>query len=301
VKTLIATDGSPEATTALHTAIRMLNPVDRNVDVLCVAPEHPGRNRAGNVGRERYRKRILAEADQILKKAETSMAAGAGVVNAHAVIGSPTRLILERANDYDLVVVGAKGRGTVGEVGLGPVASRVAGHAPVPVLIARNLQGDEGLRILIAVDGSGASLAAIDALRKMFDLGSAQICLMHVAETPWLHLDLESEWQTYSEEDKEASDEGTLEKELVREGEAVLDEARTMLTGRHYSITTRMDQGSPSNEILSEADRGQYDLVVVGSTGARDLKHGMLGSVSFKLAWDAPCSVLVVPEPEQTA
>ena len=171
----------------------------------------------------------------------------------------------------------------------------------VPVLIGRNLQGDEGLRILVAVDGSGASTAAIETLRNHFDLGSAQICLMHVAETPWLHLDLDSDWQTYSEEDKEISDEGTLEKELVREGETVLDDARSMLTGRHYSLTTRMDQGAPANEILSEAERGQYDLVVVGATGARDLKHGMLGSVSFKVVWDAPCSVLVVPEPEQSA
>jgi nucleotide-binding universal stress UspA family protein len=64
------------------------------------------------------------------------------------------------------------------------------------------------------------------------------------------------------------------------------------------SISTRVDEGNPANEILSEADRGQYDLVVVGATGSRDLKHSMLGSVSARIAWNAPCSVLIVREPE---
>jgi nucleotide-binding universal stress UspA family protein len=44
---------------------------------------------------------------------------------------------------------------------------------------------------------------------------------------------------------------------------------------------------------LSEAERSQYDLVVVGASGARDLKHRMLGSVSARVAWDANCSVLI--------
>jgi nucleotide-binding universal stress UspA family protein len=37
---------------------------------------------------------------------------------------------------------------------------------------------------------------------------------------------------------------------------------------------------------------------VVGATGASDLKHRMLGSVSFKIAWDSPCSVLIAREPK---
>ena len=78
-----------------------------------------------------------------------------------------------------------------------------------------------------------------------------------------------------------------LEKELVREGEAVLEQARDLPRPYRLSISTRVDEGNPANEILSEAERGQYDLIVVGATGARDLKHDMLGSVSSKIAWNA--------------
>jgi nucleotide-binding universal stress UspA family protein len=49
-----------------------------------------------------------------------------------------------------------------------------------------------------------------------------------------------------------------------------------------------------SEEILSEAIRGEYDLVVLGATGLADIKRAMLGSVSVKVAHNAPCSVLIV-------
>jgi nucleotide-binding universal stress UspA family protein len=205
-------------------------------------------------------------------------------------------VIVDKAAAYDVVVVGAKGRGTTGELGLGPVASRIVEHSPVPVLVGRLLSGEDGVRILAAVDGSSASLAAVETLDALCDLDSAEICLMHVAETPWFHLGLEEEGKTSSEGDEDRREEGAMEKELVWEGESVIEQARKRL---HASVNTHIDQGDPANEILSEVERGQYDLVVVGATGTRDLKHSMLGSVSFKVAWNVPCSVLIVREPEQ--
>ena len=166
-----------------------------------------------------------------------------------------------------------------------------------PVLVARELRSEGGVRVLAPVDGSAASMRAVETLASLFDLSSAEVCLMHVAETPWLEPG-DDEWVTYSEEDKEASETGAIEQEMVREGEAVIEQARDLLRPNRVSVTTRLDEGNPANEILSEADRGQYDLVVVGATGVRDLKHRMLGSVSSKIAWDAPCSVLIVREPE---
>lgn len=45
---------------------------------------------------------------------------------------------------------------------------------------------------------------------------------------------------------------------------------------------------------LGEAETGDYDLVVIGASSAADFKHEILGSVSSKVAWNAPCSVLLV-------
>jgi len=250
-----------------------------------------------------------------LEHARANLPLHEGEVNLLTETGSPSGVIVNKAGDYDLTVIGPKGRGVLGEsegvngsqhagevgsgdAGLGPVASRVAEHAMAPVLISRDLRSEGAIRVLVAVDGSTASLHAVETLASLFDLNSAEVCLMHVAETPWVEFGAQEEWVTYSEEDKENSETGMLEKEMVREGDTILEQARDLLLPHRLSVSTRLDEGNPADEILSEVERGQYDLVVVGATGARDLKHRMLGSVSFKIAWNAPCSVLIVREPE---
>jgi len=59
-------------------------------------------------------------------------------------------------------------------------------------------------------------------------------------------------------------------------------------------VVTRVREGIPGDEILSEVESGAYDLVVAGASGSHDLKHKILGSVSGKVAWNAPCSVLLI-------
>jgi nucleotide-binding universal stress UspA family protein len=294
MKILMATDGSRDAAVGLRTAVRLLAPADRTIDILCVAPRFAKRH-GGNGLREEYERRILRQTTRILDRARSIVADG-GNVNLLTEIGSPSAAIVSRAEDYDLTVIGAKGRAATSNGGLGPVANRVVEHALGAVLVAREPRNEESLRALVAVDGSSASLNAIEAFRSLFDLTGAELCLMHVAETPWIHLGLEDEWETYDEEDKERSEAGVFEKEMVREGESIIEQARDAFRSTRVSLTTRIDEGNPADQILSEADRGQYDLIVLGAAGTRDLKHSMLGSVSAKIARNASGSVLIVRE-----
>lgn len=298
MKILIAIDGSKDATAAVESANRLLSAVDRDVDLISVAPKL--RRKLGPEPRRNgYERRALREITQQLNRGRAIVGPKCREINLITDFGSAAAAIVDRAEDYDLTVVGPKGRGTAGDVGLGPVASRVAEHALAPVLIAREMRAEAGaIRVLAAVDGSTASLHAIETLGELFDLGSAEVCLMHVAETPWIELGPEEDWVTYSDEDKDKTETAALEEELVREGDAIVNQARGLLRPYRVSVTTRTEQGNPANEILSEAERGQYDLIVLGATGVRDLKHQMLGSVSSKIAWNAPCSVLIVREPE---
>jgi len=293
MKVLMATNGSPESGAALRTALRLLAPVNRIVDLLCVAPAAPRKTLPA--ARDRYESRILRETTQILERTRAGAGSGGGSVSTVTEVGSPAGVIVSRSEGYDLTVVGARNR-EVG--GLGPVASRVVEHAEGPVLIARELRVEGAARILVAVDGSEASFRAVETLASLFNLESAEVCLMHVAETPWLQLGLDGDWASSSDEEKEKSESGVWEHEMVREGETIMEQARDLLRGLRLSVTTRLDEGNPANEILSEAERGQYDLIALGATSTRDLKHRMLGSVSSKVAWSAPCSVLIVHEPE---
>jgi nucleotide-binding universal stress UspA family protein len=53
-------------------------------------------------------------------------------------------------------------------------------------------------------------------------------------------------------------------------------------------------EGDPALEILSEAERGEYDLIVIGATGENDVRHNLLGAVSTKVTQAALCPTLVV-------
>jgi nucleotide-binding universal stress UspA family protein len=127
-------------------------------------------------------------------------------------------------------------------------------------------------------------------------IAAAEITLMHVIETPWIHLGLEREWFDYPQVAIDRAESGLeydLEHELEHEAGTVVEQARRILERYSLSASTVITEGDPALEILSEVEKGEYDLVVIGATGESDLKHNMLGSVSTRVAQDAPCSVFV--------
>jgi len=280
MRVLLTTDGSKESLDALRAASRLLTPQEREVDVLYVAPEAVRRGLEERVSRDT--KRILYEAKRILAEEGCS-------ASALCRSGSPARVILHEAKKYDVTVLGAKGLSDRSAGGLGPVASRLVEHANGCVLIGREPPQDRQPRILVPVDGSDGSEQALDILSSFFNLESADVTLLHVIESLWLPEDENGEPQ-------EGADQVKLE--LTLEAEKLLAEARSRVLPYHAGVTTLVRQGVPANEILSAADQGDYDLVVVGATEATDLKHQVLGSVSSKIAWNAPCSVLLVRVPE---
>jgi nucleotide-binding universal stress UspA family protein len=62
-----------------------------------------------------------------------------------------------------------------------------------------------------------------------------------------------------------------------------------------------MVPGDPRSALVEEARRWKADLVVVGSHGRSGIKRMVLGSVAAHVASQAPCSVLIVKEPQAAA
>jgi nucleotide-binding universal stress UspA family protein len=286
MRVLIATDGSAHAKTAMTAACRILSAENRCVDLLCVMP--PAHPKAGASDRlQRRATRILDASRHVL--AEQGVSAQPRLEQ-----GSAIKTLLRMSLQYDVTVVGAKSRNDDSPGGLGPVASRIIEHSTASVLIGREGRNDTGLRILVPVDGSDGALGAIDKLVSLVDLSTADVTLMHVVETPWLTA---SNQELFEEEEDNTDPQSQLthefERELEREAAEAIEEARAHLPVR-TAVNRVIERGLPAEAILGEAEGGDYDLVLVAASGSNDMKHQLLGSVSFKIAWNAPCSVLLV-------
>src|SRR5579864_4292587 len=97
---LIATDGSPEATAASRTAMRLLKAGDRKVDLLCVAPRFARRGL-----RQEYERRILRQTTQILERTRSAVGSNVARLSLLTEIGSPAAIIAGKTEDYDLTVI----------------------------------------------------------------------------------------------------------------------------------------------------------------------------------------------------
>ncbi len=93
-----------------------------------------GANKLGNLAAD-----LTARGNQILAEARELLPADLEV-NGLVVEGNPAEEILRRleGGDYDLVVLGSRGRRPAGSLLLGSVSQRVLHGSPVPVLVYRH-------------------------------------------------------------------------------------------------------------------------------------------------------------------
>jgi nucleotide-binding universal stress UspA family protein len=85
-----------------------------------------------------------------------------------------------------------------------------------------------------------------------------------------------------------------LEDEAARDAEPLFDEARESLTG--LRVDTRAYGGGSPAWVLSElAEKGEGDLIVVGSPHRGTLGRVLVGSVATSLLHGATCPVAVAP------
>lgn len=66
------------------------------------------------------------------------------------------------------------------------------------------------------------------------------------------------------------------------------------LVGLHgENVRLRLREGDPAEQILQEAELGNYDLIITGSSGQQGISRYFVGSTALRVADSAPCSVLI--------
>jgi nucleotide-binding universal stress UspA family protein len=147
------------------------------------------------------------------------------------------------------------------------------------------------MRILLAVDGSGHSEAAVDAIvRQQFPSGS-EVRIISVAAAPYFPTSSTEERANialYVEFEKASQERANL---AVEKAAATL---RADEGTRHLKITTEVLPGLPKQALLEAAEAFGADLIVVGSHGHGKLERFLMGSVAQAVALHATCSVEIV-------
>ncbi len=137
-----------------------------------------------------------------------------------------------------------------------------------------------GERILVAVDGSEFSNAAVDQAISLGGICNSGIFVISV-------IDL------YPEQMEVAP--GLVEK-MSEETRQHLDDAKKKVDQAGIPCETIVHMGGRPHEfIVQEANDREIDLICMGTHGHTGLKRIIMGSVAQSVIGHAPCPVLVVP------
>lgn len=144
------------------------------------------------------------------------------------------------------------------------------------------------MKILLAVDGSEASLAAVEeAARTPWPVGST-VRIVSVTDIPFPTQQWAMPMPTSSYEEWERIFE---ERSIENTAQAMARFAE--VAGAQIEMKAKTVKGDPKTAILDEAEHWGADLIVVGTHGYNALERLWLGSVSRAVASHAKCSVEV--------
>jgi nucleotide-binding universal stress UspA family protein len=146
------------------------------------------------------------------------------------------------------------------------------------------------MKVLLAIDDSDCSRAAIDSVMHQFRPHDTEVRLVHVDEWPKA---LASEF-AFARGTDAIQAVLAVHEEQRRNAHALVDATKHRLQAAEFRVATDMRVGDARREILSAADEWQPDVIVVGSHGRHGVERLLLGSVSEYTVRHASCSVEVV-------
>ena len=137
-------------------------------------------------------------------------------------------------------------------------------------------------RILCPVDFSEASRRALEQAAAIAGCWSSQLTVLHVYQAP-------SPFDVVP-----PGDDTVAEPELAPLRTAL--QVFVQQVASDVTVLSRLRHGTDARHaILTEIERSDSDLLVIGSHGRGGLEHFLLGSTAETLVRKAPCPVLVVP------
>lgn len=180
-----------------------------------------------------------------------------------------------------MLVVGSHGHGRVAEALIGSVSQHVARHASCPVVVVREPAQTEAARIVVGIDGSGGSAAALEFACRRAELTDEVVVAVHAWKIGQVLVD----------------GRGLLPETIgpmLDDHELLLSESVAGVRTDHPDVTLIEEAiaVAPGQALVDASETAS--LVVTGSRGRGAFAGMLLGSVSQEVLGRAHCPVAII-------
>jgi nucleotide-binding universal stress UspA family protein len=137
------------------------------------------------------------------------------------------------------------------------------------------------MKVLVATDGSEQSMKAVKRALELAEKEGAKVTLMSVA--------------FYS--DAVGVDEWPpgIQEKLDFQAKDAIDKAKELFDKKGVAVETVIEAGIvPANNIIRKAKDGNFDRIIMGSTGRTGILRALMGSTASKVVEYAHCSVSII-------
>jgi len=268
---LVATDLSVHSDRAVERALRLAAARGAELDIVHVMEE--------GLPAEAQAEVTAAGESAIGAKLAASPFADKVKVTIDLVVGNAQTDIVERAvmASADCIVLGLHDRLLAENLPIeGTLAETVIGGSALPVLLVRNEPRGAYRSVVVAIDFSPLSHAAIQAA-------------VLVAPEAALHL-----VHAYEGDSGQAHKAEQRLKSFVSGESQVFERAALQAGLPEIAVKTIAEQGNPRDALKTQIDRRGADLLVMGTRGRTGLTRTFLGSVTTDLINERLCDVLVI-------
>lgn len=254
---LVAVDENIEGNNALHYGINLARVLGAKVEVIHVVEDalvYPGWGAIVTKTKKEV-DRQLHRMDTEISKYREKWKMDIGVKICEGTSASAEILRELHEEEYDLLVVGSHGASAVMEFLLGGISSQIVHHTKKPVIVVKKMR--DVANILMCTAGSKCSFRAIRYAASIAKAAGAEVTVLSIS--PW-----------------KSSEAVNQAWEFAHAGVEILKE-HGVAAGEMVRI------GKPAEEILAEARKQDFDLIVMGYRGTSAVADMLLGEVASKV------------------
>jgi nucleotide-binding universal stress UspA family protein len=285
---LVATDFSVDGNNAVRRAALLAQKHDARLSLLHVV------NPAGNKPLREWFSRSIdidlksAQARATLRRLVAEIVGKYDVVaNIEVRVGDVLEEMLRASEQADLVVLGKRGNHTIKSLVIGETADRLLRTCRSRVLIVKQSADGPYRRVLVPVDFTSASDAAVHAASALAPGAGIQVfhAISSTREAVLREADVPESVIRESRAREEAGVIARMRRSVAKLG----------LDSRRMSFA--LGRGPAARSALYKAQTLSADLIVAGKQGRSTIAAFLLGSVSSHLLAGSICDMLIIPRP----